>query len=234
MRSMWMVLVVAVAVAACGGGTGSITEFEESPTSIDLDVAAGNLTIVGNASIGGASIQADIREGDPEPAYDLVGGVLTVSDNCTPDTDCRVDYIVSIAGDADVTVLTASGNVAVTELAGAVTVDAMDGNVSLTAITGDIQVAIGTGGVLGTRLESALASFETGRGDLDVTFDEPVATLVVASEDGDVTVQLPDAAYTFDTSAPNGSVDNLLDNDPAASNTISLSSANGNITVYRR
>lgn len=234
MRSMRMVLVVGVAVAACGGGAGSITEFEESPTTIDLDVAAGNVTIVGNASIPGTSIQADIQEGDPEPAYDLAGGVLTISDSCTPDIDCRVDYIVSVAGDADVTVLTASGNVTVTELSGVVTVDAMDGNVSLTAITGDIQVVIGTGGVLGTRLEAAFASFETGKGDLDVTFDEPVATLVLASEDGDVTVQLPDAAYVFDASAPNGSVENLLDNDPAAANTISLSSANGNITVYRR
>ena len=67
-----------------------------------------------------------------------------------------------------------------------------------------------------------------------LTFDLPVTTLVVATSDGDVTVQLPDGPYAFDLSAPDGSVDNRLDDDPAAPNTIALTTDRGSVTVYRR
>jgi hypothetical protein len=229
-----MVLAAAVACAACGGDAGSATEFEESPSSIQVDVARGNITIIGNAAVAGTSIEAEIRDGDPTPTYDLADGALMISDECGTDEGCRADYRVSIAGDADVTVATADGNVALTDLAGGVSLDITQGDVTLSSVSGDMQVVIEEGNVLGTRLIADSATFETQRGDLDVTFDDPVTTLVVASDDGDITVQLPDAAYTFETTAPNGAVDLALDNDPAATNQVTLDAGNGNITVYRR
>lgn len=234
MRSLWMVLAAAVAVAACGGNAGSVTEFDESPSSIQVEIARGNVTIIGNAAVGGASIEADLRDGDPAPSYDLAAGVLTVSDECGTDEGCRADYTVSIAGDADVMVATADGNVALTDLAGAVTLDVTRGDVTLNTVSGDMQVVIEEGSVLGTRLVADAATFESQRGDLDVTFDEPVMTLVVATDRGDITVQLPEAAYAFDATAPNGSVDLALEDDPAATNVVTLDAGNGSITVYRR
>ncbi len=234
MRSLWMVLAAAVAVAACGGDAGSVTELEESPSSIQVEIARGNVTIIGNADVAGTSIEADIRDGDPAPSYDLAAGALTVLDECGADEGCRADYIVSIAGDADVMVTTAEGNVSLTDLTGGVTLDVTRGDVTLTSITGDMQVVIETGNVLGTRLVADTATFESQKGDLDVTFDDPVMTLTVASDDGDITVQLPDVPYAFDATAPNGSVDVALQDDPASANRITLDAGNGSITVYRR
>lgn len=234
MRSLWMVLTVAVAMAACGGGAESVTEFEDSPSGVEIEIARGNVSIVGNASVDGASVDAAIQDGDPSPSYELESGVLAISDACDGDTGCRADYVVSIAGDADVTVTTADGNVALTDLTGTVTVDVADGDVTLASLTGDMRVALGTGGVLGTRLVSDAATFETQEGDVDVTFDEPVTRLVVVSEDGDITVQLPEAPYAFDVSAPNGAIDLVLDDDATAANTVTLEAGNGDITVYRR
>jgi DUF4097 and DUF4098 domain-containing protein YvlB len=234
MRSLWMALAAAVALTACGGDAGSITELDDSPSSIEVEIASGNVTIVGNASVGGTSIEATIRDGEPDPSYELAGGVLTISDRCDAATACRVDYVVSIAGDADVTVSTRSGNVALTDLTGAMTIDATDGDVTLATVSGDLDVAVGTGSVLGTRLESVTATFEAQQGNVDVTFDEPVTTLVVATADGDITVQLPDAPYAFETSAPNGTVDILIEVDATAANAVTLDARNGDITVYKR
>lgn len=231
MRFTLFTAALAVLVAACGGGdAGSITEFDDVPQRIQVDIAAGDVTVTGNANVSGVSVEAEI-DGDATPTLELADGVLTVNDDCT--SECRIDYSILTEGEATVVVATDDGNVTVNQLTGAVNVDAPNGAVTLASVAGDIQVVVGDGTVLGTRLESATATFEASDGDIDVTFDEVVTTLIVATDRGDITVQLPDAAYAFDTT-PEDRSELLIDNNPEAANSVVLSTGDGEIVVYRR
>jgi len=234
MRGLWVAVVSAAALAACSGGGETITAFDDTPTRIEVEIASGNVSIVGNAGVAGAEIAADITEGDAAPSFDLTAGVLTVTDACDTDAGCGANYNIAVAGDADVAVTVTNGNVTVANLDGATTLDVTDGNVALASITGDVQVRIDGGDLLATRLTATTATFESAAGDLDVTFDEPVTTLVATTEKGSITVQLPDGAYAFETNAPDGTVDLTIDNDAAAANTVTLTATAGDITVYRR
>lgn len=231
MRFTLFIAALSALVAACGGGdAGSITEFDDVPQRIEVDIAAGNVTVTGNANISGVSIDTEI-DGDATPSFELANGVLTVNDDCT--SDCRIDYSILTEGEATVVIATDDGNVSVNQLTGAVTVDATNGAVSLASVVGDLQIIVGEGSVLGTRLESTTATFEAIEGNIDVTFDEVVTTLVIATDRGDVTVQLPDAAYAFDTT-PEDQSELRIDNTPDAANTVVLSTGDGEVVVYRR
>lgn len=221
----------AVLVAACGGGdAGSVTEFDDIPERIEVDIAAGNVAVTGNANVSGVSVEAEI-DGDATPSFELADGVLTVGDDCT--SDCRIDYSIFTEGEATVVIATDDGNVTINNLNGAVTVDAPAGAVTLGSVSGDLQVIVGEGSVLGTRLEATTATIEATDGDIDVTFDEVVMTLVIATDRGDVTVQLPDGAYAFDTT-PQDRSELRIDDTPEAANTVVLSTGDGEIIVYRR
>ncbi len=233
MRWLWSAAATALLMAACST-SGTTLELEESPAQVEVDIAAGAVTITGQANVSGTSVETVILRGEPDPMIELADGVLTIADSCTDSEECAVDYMIFVEGDAaDVKVTTGDGSVAVSNLTGTVTIDAAAGDVGVTSLIGDITVTLGTGDVLGTRLSSVNATFETGRGDIDVSFDDPTAMLVATTADGDVTAQLPEAGYAFDTQAPGGSVESRIDDDPGAANVVRLATDTGDITVYR-
>lgn len=230
MRITRTVIVLSLALAACADGGGNVIEFDEIPQSVEVSIAAGNVTVTGNAAVDTASVETAI-DGDATPSLELADGVLRVTDDCAD--DCRVDYSIAVAEDADVVVSTSEGSVTVSDITGAVTIDAPDGAVTLASVNGDLQVIVGEGDVLGTRLESETATFEVGDGDVDVTFDEVIATLIVATDQGDVTIQLPDGAYVFDTD-PEDRTELRIDPTSGAANSVTLATGDGDIIVYRR
>ena len=226
-----VVIAAALLVAACGGdGGGNVTEFDDAPSQVVVEIVAGDVTITGNANVAGASVETEV-DGDVTPELELTDGVLTIGDDCT--TDCRVDYSILVAEGTSVVVRTDEGNVTVNDLSGAITVDASEGAVTLATVTGDIEVVVGDGSVLGTRLEADVATFDVTEGDVDVTFDEIVNTLVVATGNGDVTVQLPDGEYAFETD-PEDRTELLLEATDGAGNIVTLATGDGDIVVYRR
>lgn len=235
MRSRTILAAATLALAACGGtGSGDVTEFDDIPTAVSVIDVAGDVIITGNTSVDGASVAASADgDDDPETSIELVAGVLQVSDTCDG-SGCSVDYVIRTEGDIAVTVSTSAGNVTVSDTTGDVTIDVTDGNVTLASVTGDFQVIVGDGTIIGTRLETDSATFDSGSGDIDVTFDEPLTTLIVNTERGDVTVQLPDGDYAIETSPEEDGVDLLIDDNPAATNTVSLTTGDGEITVYKR
>ena len=58
-------------------------------------------------------------------------------------------------------------------------------------------------------------------------------SLVVTTDKGDVTVQLPDGSYAFDTD-PEDRTELRIDSSVGAANTVTLSTGDGDIVVYRR
>lgn len=231
MRTFWISVFAAFAFAACGGGDGSNTlEFDEIPTAVEITTVSGDITITGNAAVDTVSVATTV-DGNATPTISLDDGVLTAGDDCAE--DCSVDYAVRIAEGADVVVATTLGNVTLSDLDGNVVVDVTDGGVTLNAVVGDLQVAVDDGDVLGTRLESAMATVEVGTGDIDITFDEAIASLTAVTDRGDITVQLPDGEYAFDTD-PEDRTELRIDPTDGASNSVSLTTADGEIIVYRR
>lgn len=220
------------AVAACGGGDDDAIRFDENPTEIAIEVTAGDIVIESSTSGTGVEIVAEASD-DNEVSAAIEGGVLTISDDC--DSECSVDYTITVAGgDTDVTVVSALGSVRLIDMAGVVDIDAAEGDVTLQTVTGDLTVAATDGDVLGTRLTAANVTIEVGSGDIDVTFDEPVAALLAATGSGDITAQLDAAeAYAVTTDSP-GEPDIQIDVDDTAGNTIDLRTADGEITVYKR
>ncbi len=185
--------------------------------------------MTGNAAVSGTRVEYTV-EGDAEPAIDIENGVLTVTDNCDGD-GCSVSYFILVESDTDVAVTSGSGNVLISDNSGTIDVDAGDGNVTLATVTGEFSVVVGSGDILGTRLDSAMATFEATDGDVDVTFDVEIATLVVATGKGNVTVQLPDGAYEFDTP---DDAELRIDGTPGADNKVSLETGDGSVIVYKR
>ncbi len=231
MRISLITAALALLLAACGGdGGGSILEFDDAPQRIEVDITAGDVTVTGNAAVAGVSIETEI-DGDATPSMELGDGLLSVGDDCT--SECSISYDILTAGDADVVIATDDGNIVVSDIAGSITVSTSTGVVTLATVDGDLEVAVGEGSVLGTRLTSNAATFESTDGDIDVTFDGTVTTLVVTVDKGDITVQLPDGSYVFDTE-PADRTELLIDNTDGAANTVTLTAGDGEIIVYKR
>jgi DUF4097 and DUF4098 domain-containing protein YvlB len=222
---------LAILLAACGGDGGSaITEFDDVPQRIEVDIAAGDVSVTGNAATDGVSVETEV-DGAATPSVELGDGVLSIADDCS--SDCSVNYDILVAGDADVVITTNDGNVVVSNITGTITVETSIGAVTLATVDGDLQVIVGEGDVLGTRLVSDVATFEASEGNVDITFDEVVSTLVVATDKGDVTVQLPDGSYAFDTE-PEDRTELRIDGSDGAANTVTLTTGDGEIIVYKR
>ncbi len=224
---------LAAVLAACGGGGDADTvELAETPTAVEVAISSGSVQISVNANVGGATVSTAV-DGDVESTIEIVDGVLGIVDTCDG-TDCSVDYTITTGSDVSVAVTTDDGNVTVANSEGDVTVGIGDGNLSLASVTGDLQVVMGDGDVIGTRLQAATATFDVEKGNIDITFDEVVTTLVASTGEGDVTVQLPDGEYAFDTTPEEDGVDLLIDSTDGAANTVTLATGGGDITVYRR
>jgi DUF4097 and DUF4098 domain-containing protein YvlB len=231
MRISRIIVAFAFLAAACSGDGGDNTmEFTDAPDRIVVDIASGNVSVAMSTAVDGVSVETTV-DGDATPAIELAEGVLTISDDCS--ADCSIDYSILVAEDAALDVTTGDGNVTIGNTTGAVTVDAPAGGVTLASVVGELDVVVGVGDVLGTRLESGAATFQVTEGNIDITFDEVIASLVAATDKGDVTVQLPDGDYAFDAN-PAERTELRIDSTDGAANTVSLTTGDGDIVVYRR
>ncbi len=223
---------LAVALAACGAPAGEVTELAEAPMRI-VASGSGGITIDGSAGGSGVRVEHRIAGGDTDVEVSVEGGVLVLDDGCESPDECTVDYAVELDGPVAVEVVAGSGNVSVSGVDGDVTIEVGDGDVYLTNVVGDVEVATGSGKVLATRMTSERGAFATGEGDIDVTFDEQITELAATTEEGNVRAQLADGPYAIDASAP-GRIDIRVETSDDAEASVTLSTATGDITVYRR
>jgi len=230
LRSFALALVV-LGAAACGGSAQEITTFDDVPTEIVIDTATGNIIINADVPIAGVQIESDVS--GTEISSQLVDGVLTISDDCGGD-GCNVNYFIQMRGDLSVQVTTVSGSIAVSDINGDVALVSETGAITVNAVTGSAVVTTNEANIIATRMASALAEFRADIGNIDVTFDQPVEALVAVTNVGDVTAQLPDGSYAIEATTENGSTDLTFESDPGSDKSVSLTTGDGDITVYSR
>lgn len=231
-RLRWLAAVaLAVIASACAGTADEIITFDDVPTAIVIDTESGDVIVNANVAVSGVRIESAVD--NTVISADLVDGVLTISDDCSGD-GCSVNYFVQMRGDVSVEVTTTSGTISVTDIAGDAGLASDTGGITLNAVAGSATATTGDASIIATRMESALAEFRAEVGDIDVTFDEPVEVLVVETGSGDVRAQLPDGSYAIDATTADGSTDLVLESEPESDKMVTLTTGEGDITVYRR
>lgn len=225
---------IGLLLTACSTGSTGEAGFTETPTAVRITSGTGNVSV--SAVEAGATVTAEIDASGEDPPWsaELVGTELLVDDGCGDRTDCKVNLIIEVAGTADVVIESADGGVTVVDMNSSISIAGAASNVLLNGLTGPIAVDLTSGDLLGARLVSTVASFATGRGDLDVTLTESFESLTVTSGDGNVTAQVPNGGYDIEATTGDGDVDLAVDDVDGAASSIVISTSKGDVTVYRR
>lgn len=221
-------------VAGCGSSASGDESINESFSSITVTMGGGSLQIERTAGTPEWLAEASYSGNRPDFEPKVVEGVLTVDDGCEGQSDCTVDYLISVPENTQVTVTTSDADVTITQISAAVTIETDSGVVFLNTVKGPITVGTETGDVIGTKLEAASASFSSRTGDIDVAFERVIAELTATTGSGNVTAQLAGDSYNLTAEAGSGSTDVKIDSDETSTNIVSLRTESGEITVYRQ
>ncbi len=232
------IVLAGLVLAACAGTDESeSTDFETTPSRIEVTAGAGNITIDGSSPSSGTVVTVERNDAaaDTEVSIDLDdNGLLTVSDGCGTDEGCEIGYRIEFDAESDVAVTAAGGLVVIGDVTGSISVDSGGGDLTLASTSGQIEASTGGGRLLGTQLVAQSATIDTGGGDTDVTFNDPIDDLTVSTDGGRLTAQLAGGPYLIDADAGGGSLSVLVDESADADRTATFRSNGGDITVYRR
>lgn len=233
-RIIVSIAAIGLTLAACSSSSTGEAGFSETPSAVRISSGTGNVSVTAGDS--GATVMAEIDASGEKPPWsaELVGGELVVDDGCGDRTDCAVNLVIEVDGTADVIIESAAGAVTIVDMNSSISITGAASNVLLNGLTGPIAVDLASGDLLGARLVSTVASFSTGRGDLDVTLTESFESLTVTSGDGNVTAQVPDGGYDIEATTDDGEVELAVDDVDGAASSIQISTAKGDVTVYRR
>ena len=189
-------------------------------------------------------------QGDNPPAVDesVTGGRLTLRDPACGNSDCDVDFTVTVPSAVSVTVDTQGGPAVISGVAGT-TVDSGGGPVGITQVTGPLTVRTGggplitndvagpiradtSGGALTARgVTAATASLSTGGGPAQVVFAAAPDTVTLSTDGGPATLRLPGGPYALTADSDGGPELIGIATDPAARASIRVTSGGGPILV---
>jgi len=189
-------------------------------------------------------------QGTDPPAVDqsVAGGRLTVRDPACGNSDCDVDFTVTVPSSVSVTVSTQGGPAVISGVAGT-TVDSGGGPVGITQVTGPLTVRTGggplitndvagpiradtSGGALTARgVTAATASLSTGGGPAQVVFAAAPDTVTLSTDGGPATLRLPGGPYALTADSDGGPELIGIATDPAARASIRVTSGGGPILV---
>ena len=235
-RLLSAIAVLAVAAASCSTTTTEKSgTIDDAFTRVVVSGSSGRIQIERTTGTPEWLAEASYSGNEPDFVPTVVNGELIVDDSCSGFAigDCTVDYLLSVPEGTEVSVLTGSGDVTVTSISAAVDIETGSGVVFLNTVKGPINVSTGSGDILGTKLETAAASFTAGSGSIDVAFERIVADLNAETGSGNVTAQLPDASYNLVAETGSGSLDLKISDDDTSTNMIVLRTGSGDLTIYK-
>ena len=230
------IAISALALGACSSADESSVELSGTPTSVTVTSGTGNVSVTAGDS--GITVTAEISASgeDPQWSADLIGDELVIDDACGDRTDCEVNLVIEVPGTADLAINSVDGGITIVDMNSTVTLAGAASNIVLNGITGPIDVNVTEGDLLGARLITTVAAFNTGAGDLDVSFTQVFESLSVTSDKGDVKAQVPSGTYDIDATSGAGDVD--VDGDvvhvDGSQNTITMRTEDGDVTIYRK
>jgi hypothetical protein len=184
----------------------------------------------------------------PAVAESAAGGHLILRDPACGNSDCEVDFTVTVPSSVSVTVSTQGGPAFVLGVARA-TVDSAGGPVGAADISGPLTVSTGggpltisgaagplradtEGGTLAARgITAATASIDTGGGPARVAFSAAPEAVTVGTDGGPVTVRVPDGPYALTADSDGGPEIIQIATDPAARRSLRIASGGGPLRV---
>lgn len=222
---------------------------------LSLSTGGGNLTVRqgqgGTARLAG-TVQYSLVRPDVTVVPTAAGAAIRVGcpviaqGNCTLDATLAVPPRtavalssgggdLSVSGiDSDVTLTSGGGNVAVSGVAGTVSVSTNGGDLTADNLARTLSFATNGGNINGTALTSPDVAAESTGGDVTLAFTEPPRRLVIQSNGGNITVELPhnNVGYDVVTSADGGNVsDDQVNISTRSPDTFTADSGGGDITI---
>lgn len=224
-----LMLSTAVALTGCsvsldlGDDATTRTEREvvavDAHTRIEVNTANGEVT-VRSAETDEIEIVATLREADEGDAtyrIETDDDAVIVTGECDGGwlDPCSVGFEIDVPADLDVTVATDNGAIELDRIAGRVDLETDNGAIDAVAL----------------RSDDIRASTDNGAIDLDVV--APPDSVDAHTDNGAVTVRLPDdgVAYDVDADSDNGSVSIDVRTDPESDRRIVIRTDNGRIDV---
>lgn len=229
-------LAIALLAGACSGSFATEFTFDEPVSAVVVNVGDSDIIITGSTSISGAevSIEASARADDVELDVGVEGGTLGITHDCLGGSACTVDYNITVAEGASVSITSDAGDISIADITASVAVNVRAGNVFVTSVTGEFTAAVEVGNITGTRLDSDSVSATASVGNIDITVDEQIPFLTATTDVGNITVQLPSGPYALEATSPSSEPDIRIDTDPTSDLTVSLTTGDGDIIVYRK
>ncbi|WP_422736438.1 DUF4097 family beta strand repeat-containing protein [Micromonospora sp. WMMD729] len=218
-------------------------------TTIRVDGGSGDVIIRGGGPAGEARIKRVVRYqgGEPKARYEIRDSELVLDTDCGD--RCSVSYEVTVpdgvsvqgdsgSGDVELTKVGAvklrlgSGDVRVTEAAGALDVETGSGNIDLSEAGSTVRLRAGSGDISARRVTGATDA-EAGSGNVTIEMEAPNSARAHASS-GDVTLLVPAGSYRVRSSTGSGDARITVADDPAASLLLDGSASSGNVTISQR
>ncbi|WP_336215738.1 DUF4097 family beta strand repeat-containing protein [Nonomuraea sp. LPB2021202275-12-8] len=169
----------------------------------------------------------------PSVSEDWDGRTLRLGASCSGQPEqplCEAEYHLLVPPETDIEATASTGAVTVSRMYGDVRVSSVSGAVFVTETSGNLWARSGSGSVSGYDLRADHADVEVGAGNVDLSFRTPPAKVrAVVRTSGDITVELPEAAYDLTAEAPD--IFLPTGRDPTSPRKISLSTPEGTVTV---
>ena len=201
-------------------------------TAVTLDTGGGNALV--NAFTGSLTLTTDggnINTGSLSGDLNLNtgGGNLYSSqldESSTPQHESSTLQLGAEGGNVAVGTLTAPG----------ADIDSGGGDVTIStalATSKLLQISAEGGNITASGVDAPDAEIDSGGGDITLTFSQVPNNLQLTAEGGDITVVLPagDAKYRISADAEGGNINAMPQDDPKATNVITVDSGGGDISI---
>jgi hypothetical protein len=193
-------------------------------------------------------ISYDQAEAPPPVAESVAGGRLTLRDPACGNSDCDVDFTVTVPSSVSVTVATqggpafvsgvarasvdsAGGPVGIADIPGPLTVSTGGGPLTINRVAGPLRAGTEGGMLFAQGITASTASVDTGGGPAQVAFSAVPTTVTVGTEGGPATVRVPGGPYALTAESDGGPEIIQIATDPAARRSLRITSGGGPLQV---
>jgi hypothetical protein len=245
----WLVLggIVTALLIAAGtltviGWLGYRTEtqrqvYDQTATSIDLDISTGDLTLVPGEP-GEVVVTRRLYWSYSKPTIDerWDGQTLRVTGDCRGwwiGPGCGVDYTLEVPEGVAVRAQTSTGDVTVRNIRGALQLTTSTGDISVTGATGALKLRTSTGDIRATDLTSSTVDASASTGDIMVILTAAPQSVAVRTSTGDIDVFVPTGqTYRVQTEVSTGDVRVGVRQSDDASRSITARTSTGDIDIH--
>ncbi|MFG3286578.1 DUF4097 domain-containing protein [Streptomyces sp. NPDC048111] len=226
-----------VALGACGSmdAMGDTTfkddaKLKDRITAVRIDGRADGFRVRGKNKLTQASVHREVtyrgKSKPQDPTFRVDNGVLVLG-GCAG--HCSVDYVVDVPAGVPVTGTTRAGRLSLSSV-GQVQVSTDDGGVKVRGATGPVDIRTSNGAIDADGLKGANTTATTSNGSISLSPDT-AQDITARSSNGSITVTAPRAPYRVSARTSHGRQALGIPDDPSAPHHLTLTSANGGITL---